>query len=393
MFVLYDKVKLLTLTLSLALLATGCNQDAIFYYISGETAPTRARIQGAPSKMVRVDTNGGDTAGGEKLYVTNGRIWEYDPSDAASRWNRFAGPEGYVVDVASTSGSSGDVLYALTINNIATRVWKNDGAGWTPLAPPSEYGFIQNIFGAGDALFATGGKRAGGNYDYAILYYDEQAGFGVVEPIGKTLLSGAGKAGSDYYLATRGSGIYKASNLAANPVVLTPVPADASGRTVHVSIAGFLQAEPDTIIGIGEGGQILHINAQGGLTVNDTTLSGTYTGALALMKIPETNGFGHLLLLGHTGSSYQHGYMELRFKLSDGTHEGTRRTPGENQPSSIQEYRQYDSSLRRYPATALWVLEPVGEAPYSVIFAATSNKGLYSYRERSDGGWQWNHEE
>jgi hypothetical protein len=393
MFILYDKVKLLTriVALSTTLFAMGCNQDAIFYYISGETAPTKPLIRGSPSKIVSVDANGTDE-GGENLYLANGRIWGYDLS--TSIWSRSPGPGGYVVDVASVSDGAKDVLYALADRAVS----KYDGSGWTKVShstESAEYGFVQNIFGAKDILFATGAKSVGDEYEYAILYCKPQdSEFTVLSlALGNSCLSGAGKVGGDYYLATMGTGVYKASGAS-----LTAEPAKSIGdKDIPSSIAGFFQTtEPEAIIGISRNGIVLYINAAAGLRVDDTSLGGTYTGALALTDLPEPHddGFDKLLLLGYQGSksSYEHGYMELKFKSSDGTYEKTR-VPGAAQPSSVSDYRQYDSSIRRYPVTALWVLEPVGEAPYPVIFAATNNQGLYSYRARSDGGWQWNHEE
>jgi hypothetical protein len=372
---------------SLLLLAVGCNQDPIFDYISGETAPTKAKIRGAPSKMVSVTTsNGGETV--EKLYLANGRLWEYQVSASGSRWNRSAGPGGFVADVASTSDG---VLYALVIDNAASKVWRNSGSGWTALGLPGDYNFIQNIFGAGDALFATGAKRAGDDYDYAILNKNDSNQLIVLRETSNAYLTGAGKVGTNYYLAAWGQGIYTASGAGSISLVESAL----SGPT---DVAGLLQADDNTIIGISKGGRLLYIDgATPSITVEDTSLGGTYSGALALMDSPEPqDGFDKLLLLGtKTQSSYAHGYLELRFNIAPPSgsprHDGTPRVPGQNQPSSIKDYKQYDSSLRRYPVTALWVLPKTGQDP-QVIFAATSNEGLYSYRSRS-GDWEWNHEE
>jgi hypothetical protein len=373
---------------SLLLLAAGCNQDSIFDYISGETAPTKAKIKGSPSKIVSVKKDGV-----EKLYLANGRLWEYASAVANSSWSRVAGPGGYVADVASTS----DTLYALTLDNTSARVWErqNDGT-WETVNPPSNgYGFIQNIFGAGDTLFATGAQRSGDDYDYTILYYKKTATmFSVLGNTDGALLAGAGKVGSTdyYYLAAWGKGIYKAS-VSAGTISL-----EGSAPFGPTDVAGLLQADSDLIIGISKGGRILFIDASG-IDSKDTTLGGgAYSGALALMKNPEPHDdFEKLLLLGtETRSSYTHGYVELRFKNKD-TYQGPQH-PGQNQPSSIKDngsikaYQQYESSLRRYPVTALWVLEPTTEEKPKVIFAATSNQGLYSYRSRS-GEWQWNREE
>jgi hypothetical protein len=385
---LCNKLKLLPslAAFSLLLVASGCNQDSIFDYISGETAPTEATIKGAPSKIVSAGT-GGD----KKLYIANGRVWEYAPAESDSRWRRIAGPEGFAADVASTS----DSVYALAMANATGKVWKrpNTAGDWTPLDPDDDYSFIQNIFGAGDILFATGAKKAGNDYDYALLYCKQtDQKFAVLAETGKAFLSGAGKVGGDYYLATRGKGIYKAPDSDISTIALATAATD-----IPADITGFLQAEQDIILGVSKSGNIVYIDSSG-LKVDSTTLGGNYTGALALIDIDNPDpldGFDKLLLLGYKDPSalYTHGYMELRFKSSDGTRDSSgKRIPGNAQPSSVSEYRQYDSSLRRHPVTALWALPPESGSP-PVIFAATTNKGLYSYRNRSDGGWQWNHEE
>jgi hypothetical protein len=397
MFKLYDKMKLsirrgaFFAALALPLVTAGCNQDSIFHYISAETAPTQPIISGVPSKMARVTS--GET---ETLYMANGRIWNYVvPEDPPSgSWSRMTEPGGFVADVAATTDG---VLYALTMENTTGKVWKWDGTDWTEIRVDSsaaDYGFIQNIFGAGDTLFAAGARRSGKSYDYAILYKrPDDTTMKLLAATGRAPLSGAGVVGgTDYYLATRGGdGLYKAA------VSGDPTAGKVPETLPSTTIAGLLQATDDTIIGVSRAGNILYIDSSGVKALNDT-LGGTYTGALALMDIPPTQeGYNKLLLLGYLGASasYQHGYMEWPFKDGDliNTH-GTRSIPGEKQPSSIKEneHEQYDSSLRRYPVTSLWVLPPKSVNPSSVIFAATSNQGLYSYRARS-GVWEWNHEE
>jgi hypothetical protein len=395
MFKSYNKLKLLpALAVSALLLVTGsCNQDSIFNYISSETAPTQAKIKGAPSRIVGADiVVNGAVNPNEKLYVANGNIWEYAP---AQGWQRIAGPGKFVADVAAIAdGVSDSVVYAYAIDNTSTGVWKKNGAAWTPVAPPSDYRFIQNIFGAKDVLFA-GAKRADNNY--AILYLKQaETEFKVLPGTeGTDLLSGAGVAGGSYYLATMGSGIYQASGF-GGPDAPSVVPLTAT-PSIPATIAGFLQAKTtagdDCVVGVSRSGYILYIDPSG-LKAPGVSLGGTYSGALALMEYPNPpTGGDKLLLLGYEGSgSYNHGYMELFFNIDTGQVTGDARAPGANQPSSVQNSDQYESSLRRYPVTSLWVLPRAGGDP-SIIFAATTNQGLYSYRLRSDGGWQWNHEE
>jgi hypothetical protein len=396
----HHKLKLLLSlgALFLPFFAGSCNQDSIFDDISWETAPTEPKIKGAPSKIVQADIGGGN-----KLYTANGRLWEYDPAFSDASWNQSDGPGGYVADVASISGAAGDTLYALTIDNTSTRALKNNGTGWIGIDLPGDYGFIQNIFGAGDTLFAAGAKRNGNDYDYAILYCRQQdSEFGILTETGWAILTGAGVAGTDYYLATLGNGIYKAPfpfPSSGNPTVDS-----ATESYIPDSIAGFLQVAPDTIIGVSRSGHILYIDSSG-IKDPGASLGGTHTGALALMDSPDPQpdpqggSFDKLLLLGYRGSnsSYRHGYVEVQFNGANGNREINSKIPGADQPSSIKDDgrkdQQYTSSLRRYPVTALWVSPNTADPKSPLIFAATTNQGLYSYRYRSDGGWQWNHEE
>jgi hypothetical protein len=392
----YAKIKLLLVlgAFFLPLLTVGCNQDSIFDDISWETAPTQPKIKGSPSKMVEANM------GGRKLYIANGRLWEYDLSASDASWtDKITGPGGYVADVAFTTDG---VLYALTMDNTSAKVWKKkDGTNWSEVTRPGDYGFIQNIFGAGDTLFAAGANRAGDAYNYAILYYKNpdpaasDPGLRFLTETDYAILTGAGVVGTDYYLATLGNGIYKASFPSpGNPTV------DSVTKDDIISIAGFLQAAPNAIIGISRIGHILYIDSSG-IKNPGASLGATCTGALALMDNPAPqDGYDKLLLFGYKGpnSSYRHGYLEVQFKSSNGDHETPSRVPGSSQPSSIKDDsrkdQQYTSSLRRYPVTALWVLPSADPTKTpSEIFAATTNQGVYSYRDRSNGGWQWNHEE
>ncbi|MCX7950190.1 MAG: hypothetical protein N2509_08780, partial [Treponemataceae bacterium] len=83
-----------------------CKFNPIFYEISKETAPKEAIIKGTPSRIVEVSN---------KLYVANGRLWEYD----GTTWNLMAsqpGAAGTVRAVAATSSA----LYALVVSGEGT---------------------------------------------------------------------------------------------------------------------------------------------------------------------------------------------------------------------------------------------------------------------------------
>jgi hypothetical protein len=349
----------------------GCQQDSIFDDISHEVQPTEPIIEGSPSKIVSVpwDSN-------EKQYVANGRIWEYD---MGGRWHNFGGPGGYVADVAAASTA----LYAYTINNTNTAVWKKTArfGGWIPVGNGTGYGFIQNIYNAEGQLFATGAVKAGDGYSYAILYEDSSSNsFKLLEETGAAWLTGAGKIGSNYYLGTLGNGIYQVTG--------NPAPGNASRLTTLSDIAGFLQADSSHIIAISRSGYLLY-GTSAGFTASAFSVGATCTGGLAL-----TTAFADpskkLLLIGIRGGTSSSGYKEVDFDISTGPGSViVAREPGSTGLSSIEMNGNYSSSLKRYPVNHLFA--DLTQSP-SVIFAATSGNGLYSYRNLS-GVWQWNHEE
>jgi len=102
------------------LLLFSCNQSPLFYNISKETPPKDPVVAGTPSKIVE-----SSVSGAPKLYVANGRVWEYD----GSTWKQTAGqPSGDFKEVAATTGT-GAALYALSV--------EGTGCGNRRLASPA----------------------------------------------------------------------------------------------------------------------------------------------------------------------------------------------------------------------------------------------------------------
>ncbi|WP_010255541.1 hypothetical protein [Treponema primitia] len=401
MFALYDKIKLFApaVLLPLLIIAAGCAQDSIFDDISHEVPPTKPFIVGGPSKIIE--------AGG-KLYVTNGRIFEYDLT-GNGRWKRStSGPGGKVQDLAADSG----FLYALSIIGTGRnfQVWQKekDGSEWTRLTAATEAeGYtVQSLFGTEDQLFMGASISNGGGNDYAILYKKGTELYFLEKTNG--ILSGAGKIDDVYYLGTLGSGIHMVKKDQLDPSIATPdvtaavsVPMDA----IPTRIAGFLQPTgADYIIAASRNGYILY-GTKDGFTVPTTSLGGTFTGALALTPAYTYTGSSSepvadtmLLLIGIDGrKSYSnHGYKEVAFNIYSGVVDGEYpKEPGIGDPTSIDKNGNYVSTLKKYPVTSMYALEHISEAePNPIMFASTPKEGLYSYRYRSNGGgWQWNHEE
>lgn len=392
---LFNKALFLVLALAIfPFLAgiSGCAQDSIFSYISHEEAPTEPLILGSPSKIIKA---------GDKLYVTNGKIYELAIAGDV-KWKKSAdNPDGYVWDVAATSGGAGDTLYALIITGagIKTTVWKKDLSGnsnWEPVSIEytNGYNFIQTIHGAGDILFAGAARSSDdGKNDYAVFFEDG----GPLKLLTGTdkiagVLSGAGKIGTEYYFGTLGGGIWQLdSPSSASPVSVSvpPIPARITGFGLQVTSSG-----EQFLIGASRNGDIICRSASDS-QFKVYSLGGTFTGALALWEDKSTPP-QTLLLIGIKGgsTSYNHGYREVLFDRSTGTVVGSMKSPGEGTPSSISDNKKYTSTLGRYPVNTLWVLPPAPESTSPpIMFASTQKVGLYSYRYRSSGGWHWNAEE
>ncbi|GHV77389.1 hypothetical protein AGMMS49942_22100 [Spirochaetia bacterium] len=375
------------------LILAGCAQDSIFSDIANEVEPVDPLIKGAPSKIVK-------SASLNRLYVASGELYEFDLAGGRWRESDTNGIDGQIRDIAATDTA----LYALSITGTALdfKVWKKTGGTgpWTRLGLGSnrDYPTVSTIFGAGNQLFAgaSKGNDDGGN-DYAILYETDGRLDLLEGTLNTSLLSGAGKIGSVYYLGTKGSGIFQwdgaSAVVPAQTVPGPPIPAD---------IAGFLQPDPGSIIAASINSYILRGTAAG-FAVSGTSLGGTFTGALALAKAyAYTNntavpGTTDLLLIGIKGgnNSYSHGYVEVLYDKANGVVVGGTREPGEHDPSGIARNGTYGSTLKRYPVTAFYVLDYPGiTLPNSVpiMFASTSGNGFYSYRNRNET-WQWNHEE
>jgi hypothetical protein len=408
MFALYNKGTFLYPLVFIPLLIAvfGCAQDSIFYGISNEVAPTDPLIVGGPTKIVRAN---------EKLYVANGTIYEYDTAGNGT-WVGSPKPDGKVQDLAVVSGPGGDTLYALSVTGTGLDFtlweWDKTTTGWKPIGiDGGDYTVIQNIFGGGDTLFAGVSRSNGdGGNDYAV-YYKEGDKLHLLGGSEETaILSGAGRIGTDYYLATIGSGIYKAtfgSPPAASEVTTIP----------HTNITGFLQynyidsttsSPVETIIGVTRDGYIVR-GTSAGFTSPTTSLGVALTGAIALAgaydysTTPPASG-AKLLLLGIRGgySSTVHGYVEVDFGEDPLTIGNSYREPGRTDPTGIAQNENYRSTLRKYPVTSIVFLPRIStstgpgapdNAGDPIMFASTPKDGFYSYRNRSDGGWQWNHEE
>jgi hypothetical protein len=357
-----------------------CNQDPIFYTISQEVKPLPPRIEGTPTNMVCIDdTMYVASNSGTKIHRYTSPQWE-DTIDGPS--------DKKIVGLATTNSN----LYVLAMKSDDVTLepltlWKQAPVGntWTPITIPADYKDIQSIYGTEDVLFI--GSKTGKGTDtnnFAILRYD---GTNVTELCpGTGLLKGAVKSGSYYYLATAGNGIW---------VYDSHLQSVGTGEASSANIQGIIKLATGTIIAISKDGYLYSTSA-GGTTFTassrlDTSLS--FTGAVALW----TDDTNNLLLLGVRNISYNgvHGYREIMLdgdgELIDPTTIQLQ-TPGKYQPSTVDSYDRYASSIGLYPALALFQFQAQAPGTEKTLFAATVKKGLWSYRTRS-GIDQWNAED
>jgi hypothetical protein len=351
------------LFLILALFALGaCNQDPIFHEISQATKPLEARIKGTPTNMV-VFTRGGRqalyVASGSSLYGYTGTGWDKDPY-------KISNPGGGIRGLAATSA----YLYALTdsgLKRISTA-----GTSWESIAESS----LVKVCAAGNKVFV--GKRNGDQY--SILYLDE-GNFSLHSLQSDTgELTGVAFNGQDYYLSTK-KRIYKVTGTNA---------VSSFGNAEFMGIISLENGPPSAIVAIEREGTLYWVN-DGGVTSASKDVGSYASGALALWQ-----GATQLLLAGHlanlsysSSTGYTYGYKDL--VLSNGTISGDFKEPGTN-PTSMHTGGNYTSSIGKYPVNHLFQA-PAAVDSARTLFASTQNQGLWSYRNRSSGGWQWNAEE
>jgi len=402
-------------------LIASCNQDAIFFIISTETAPIEPIIPGAPTNMAEFSREYPDpddentTIEVRIMYVASGNLHWYAKAGRgtrASRWDsgeyRIPQPGGKVIGLAATDKH----LYALCIigSGVSTRLRRigpSDSA-WETVSPSNtgSYTLIQTIYATGTGRLFAGARNNSGS-DYGILYLDDASDPPALKLLqGDTeMLSGAASLNGFHYLSTIGKGVYKVAETAiADPdssVEQLGEEGNPDGKKNRLFM-GMIQLVDEKIIMVErDGGRLFAVQAEGFTQIPMST--GRYaTGALALWEGSlEENGELQrykILVAGiqgglstTTSSSYTHGYVE--FILND---DGSL-NPDSNciDPPSITVRRntdRYTATIGKHPINHMHQASPEVDANMT-FFASTQTAGLWSYRNRSSGGWQWNAED
>jgi len=347
-----------------------CN-DPIFYSISLEVRQIDARIKGSPSNFVVI---------GNAMYVASGRsVYKYE----GGSWSEIARPGGRVLQLAATKSTN--FLYALCYNDTSSGVdftiQKYDGSNlskkdsWSK----SSTSEINSIFIGGDTLFI--------GIENKIFYLDSSD---VRQELNITgVLIGAYEKTSTHYIATKNDGIFYGTSPS---YTVTVIP-----NSDKKDFMGMIELNSDTIALITRSGNIYTIDTSANTIKHEEGISFSNrqaTGALAIWE----SGSNKLLLAGRqelgysVDSGYTYGYMELELDASGGIKAGaTFREPGKESVTTVHDYERYVSTIGKNPVKYIF------QAPSNVdskmtLFASTQQKGVWSYRERSDG-WQWNAED
>ena len=419
----------------LSLLAVSCRLDPIFFIIASETAPKKPRIEGAPTNMVVFERDYPDPTLEDPdniktvpiLYVASGRLhWYAKATDTNKpRWDSgeysIDQPGGKIIALAATR----EYLYALCltgsgISSTLRRIGRSD-IKWEPVASPTgSYSLIQSIHADRENSYLFAGARSSRDASlYALLYLDNNVKPPVLHALreGTSILSGAVCQGDNYYLSTRGDGIFQIpkDNLARNEIdprqLDESVDEETSMRNNRMFM-GMIKLENGDIIAVERnGGALYRIRSDrpdsfermyytapsntGGISTGKYAI-----GALALWEAYNDDAKKLLVtsiqggLYSTSISSYTHGYVEFILKL-DGSFntEETRRDPGRLQSLTDGNQDRYTASIGKHPINHLF------QAPKEIdenmtFFASTQTNGLWSYRDRPDnGGWQWNAED
>jgi hypothetical protein len=327
-------MKIKFFTLIILVLLSSCDQFDIFYKISNEVAPKEPKIEGSPSKIVKL---------GDRLYVANGNLWEYK----SDNWEKISKPSGNVIDVAAGSNK----LFIMDKNyNIyfqGTDASGNLTGGWSGnLAGINtcKIAGSEAIFAANDILF--GSQRS-------------------------DMITGVVFLNSKYYFATP-KGVSTSSTFDGVRTLIED--------TKDSFIKGIVVIDTN-IVAVSSGGYIYQISSSDAVTPLNKTIK--FTGAIAIWTPQSwTSGNnGRLLLLGvDKNTDYNYGYREVNVDGS-GILDNSFSEPGE----SIENHSTYLSTMD------LRAVNSIIQAPnlYNsdgkpVLFASTQQSGLWACR---NGEW------
>ncbi|GHV71130.1 hypothetical protein AGMMS49928_21620 [Spirochaetia bacterium] len=351
----------------LPVLFFSCDQAPLFYAIAQEEAPKEPRLQGT----VLFASAGGYTYAASS---GSGSILSYD--NTSNNWTSTASPGGKIRGLAGTNDGTNSYLFALTDSG-AVR-YRGSSNSWTTINRGDSSGYtLATIYGTNvttDGTVFVGGFK---DSKYAVFYSKLSSGsysnFTLLNPdIG--LLHGAVYSGTNYYLAT-GKGLYSWDGTTGT----SPSPVAGSGKTI-TGIIALPPTSPTQIAAVSSDGDLFYGS---GISFASADKDETFTGAMGHY----TDGTNQLLLLGIQGArdTTTHGYREITLDSNGVISSTALRTPGNSQPSTVDNEEKYNSSIGKYPVIAIRQVSTTGDG---IIFAATSRYGIMSCRDK-----KWNFEE
>ena len=396
-----------SLLLLIGLITVSCAQDSIFYILSMENEPKDPLIPGTPTNMVIID---------DKLYAGtrfSKRIYSYSP---VTSWSYKATPVASLGDLAAI----GTDLYALLYpgnpaDGSIIRKYDVTKANWDNEDIDSdvpEYR-AQTIFSAGGKIFLGAMKGP----VYAILYYDPVSGNPLAlvrdipvsspesNPFPNNLLKGAVEHLDFIYFAMSSDGVYKfdssiAVGAAGIDAELTQVPGTVG------SIVGIIET----------GGVIVAVSSSGKIFTLDTgetefselvprveyTDRPEYTGAMCIWSTFDgTTPDPALLLLGvqNRNNMQNQGYREMTLDPITKKPTDEIKPPGDEGDiltSAAGRKEKHQASIGKTAVNGIiqFPVDKFGAASELdvPVFAATNQKGLWSYKSRG-GDYQWNAED
>jgi hypothetical protein len=272
---------------------------------------------------------------------------------------------------------------------------------------------IQGIYGNEDRLFVSGllkGVTEDG-LNYAIFYTDStRTDLGLLAANTRYLTGVAADgyaSGSSFFLATAGTGVYKVPYESPGTVL---GPAAIVPGTELLNVTGIInlgdRIVSDTTIE-NAGSEIAAIDRNGylyGIKNGVFSYRGgilhsvKWTRALSLWQDP-ANKLRRILLVNLEGSYSTYGYGEVPLPVSSstppvfelGSNHITYAVPGQGGTTPYTDTGDYENTIGKYSINQMMQI-PRDIDSSMLLFAATVQDGLWSYKLRTDG-WQWNMEE
>jgi hypothetical protein len=365
-----------------------CDQFPIFFQVSKEVKPKKERIPGSPSKIVQAGE-----AGSEKLFVSNGRIWQASGPDW--KWSEIDHHPsgGRILDIAAVGSGQNWALVALSGDGSSSTIWTmvvGSTVNWQKM----KEGKYQAIYGANGELIAAvrrDGEPQSDSRNFDVVLVGGPADIPLWEkthfPSGVVYSETADKL----YIATAGSGIqfWDTSGSLSPPPPATPVSME------DTTVVGIIEYADGKIAALTNSsktaGRIYQINAaDGAVNSKSEEFSRSFTGALGVW---EQTARGKLLLAGVRVTNVRFGYHEMTINGENLSFSAGLNEPRKNAPTSISS-DDYTATIEPRAVNSIIQAPSQESKEWPLMFASTQAYGLWSYRyDDSEHRYVWNAED